>query len=78
MRPLPPRILLDGLLTVRDIAAALKVSVEHARDRIVHEAGANRRPLDEARGPPLESESQTGISGSQPLDLRSYLLAHLP
>lgn len=37
MASVPMRIPLDGLLTIPDIAAALKVSVEHVRDRIVHE-----------------------------------------
>ena len=38
----PERISLDGLLSVEDIAAALKLSPQHVRDRLVREAGFPR------------------------------------
>src|SRR6185437_8397347 len=50
MKPLPPRIPLDSLLTLAEIAAALKFSIEHVRNRVVRQAGFPPPVLNSRRG----------------------------
>jgi predicted DNA-binding transcriptional regulator AlpA len=44
-----PRVSLESLMTVDEIAAALKLNVDHVRDRLVHEAGFPRPVVNRPR-----------------------------